>query len=93
MLNLISFLLGLCAWALGAAAIVKKGSCPLSFGSFTLCGGALALQFFEIRRRIALSDWSALMDTADALATAAAILLAVTVALNLIALWQSRRVR
>lgn len=89
MLNLISFLLGLCAWALGAAAIAKKGSCPLSFGSFTLCGVALMLQFFEIRRRVALCDWSALMDTADALAMAAAVLLTVTTALNLTALWRA----
>ena len=91
MLNLASLLLGLAGWVLALGAIAKKGSYAHSIGSLTLCGAALVVQFFEIRRRGEMGDWSALMDTVPALAMVAALLLAVTLVLNIIALWKHKK--
>lgn len=93
MLNLASLLMGLGAWGLGFTAIRKNGSYPLTLGSFTFCGVALAAQFFEINRRVALSDWTALMDTVPTLTKVVSVLLIVTAALNVIALWKGREAR
>lgn len=92
MLNLGSFAFGLCACALGLAALAKRGS-YLSLGSIFFCALALLLQLLEIRRRVALADWSALLDTVPAITTAAALLLAVTGLLNLIALGMEKKKR
>ena len=54
-------------------------------GGGAACGGALLLQLEEVRRRVVLRDWSALMDTTDAVVHAAVVLLAVTVLLDLLA--------
>lgn len=91
MLNLGSFAFGLCACALGLAALAKRGSYSLSLGSISGCALALLLQLLEIRRRVALADWSALLDTVPAITTAAALLLAVTGLLNLIALGMKKK--
>lgn len=93
MFNLGSFVLGLCACALGLAALAKRGSCRLSLGSLTCCALALLLQILEIRRRVALADWSALLDTIPAVTAAAALLLAVTVLLNFLALVMDNKKR
>lgn len=93
MLNLMSLLLGISAWALGLAALIRKGSRSLSQSSLTCCALALLIQLFEIRRRVDAADWAALMDTVPAVTTAASALLAVTVVLNAVALYQGRRGR
>lgn len=91
MLNLASFLLGASSWILALVAIEKKGSYSHSVGSFALCGSALAVQFFEIQRRVEGSDWAGLMDTVPTLVKTALFLLAVTVFLNVLALGKSRQ--
>ncbi len=89
-LNLSSLILGLTAWALGIAAC--RRSQPLcSFFSFTCCGLALVLQFFELRHRLALNDLSAVLDIYPAMATIAAVLLLGTVAVNALTLFRHRR--
>lgn len=93
MFNLGSFVLGLCACALGLGAVAKRGCCRLSMGSLTCCALALLLQILEIRRRVALADWSALLDTIPAVTAAAALLLAVTVLLNFLALVMDNKKR
>lgn len=90
MLNLLSLLLGLLAWAVGIAAIVQKGRPWGVFVSMGLCGAALAVQFFEIARLVAIEDFSALLDISDTLAKVAAFLLVTTMVLNLAALWRGK---
>lgn len=91
MLNLLSLLLGLSAWGLGLAALVRKESRGLSLCSCTCCALALLGQLLEIRRRVAAADWAALMDTLPALITAASVLLLVTIILNTLALITGKR--
>lgn len=93
MLNLLSLVLGLSAWGLGLAALVRRGSHCLSLCSCTCCALALLVQLFEIRRRVAAADLSALMDTVPALTTAASVLLAVTVFLNALTLLTEKKER
>lgn len=91
MYNLLSFALGLAAWGFGIAAIRKKG-CPWRMLlSQTACGGALMGQLLEVRRRVDLGDWSALLDTMGAVVFAAGVLLAVTAALNLAAVLRRKK--
>lgn len=93
MYNILSLTLGLAAWGLGIAAICKKG-CPWCvFFSLTACGTSLAGQLLEVRRRVVLSDWSALMDTMDAVVFAAGALLMVTAVLNLAAMLRGKHHR
>lgn len=90
MLNLLSLLLGLVSLGLGAAAIAKPGLRWLSLASLASCGVALFSQLLEVNRRVGLKDWSALLDTMDAVITAAIILLTVTTVLNLTALSRTK---
>lgn len=93
MFNIASLLFGLTAWALGVAAIVKKSVRPVCSGlSFSACGVSLLLQLYEVRRRVRLSDWSALLDTVDFLVEVAAILMCVTFLLNAAA-WVRQKLR
>lgn len=86
-LNLGSIILGLAAWAIPVSCIVKKSgsSLPSTF-SFTACIVSLLLQIAELRHRVQIEDWSALMDTVGAVMLSAAALAVVTVILNVIAL-------
>ena len=91
MFNTASLISGIVSWACGIAAVEKRG-CPWwIFASIASCCGAMLFQLMEVRRRVALSDWSALMDTIDAVVLAAAVLLVGTVALNLTALLRGRK--
>lgn len=93
MLNLLSLLLGLSAWALGLGALMRKGGCAGSRSSLICCALALLVQLFEIRRRVEAADWAALMDTVPALTTAASVLVIVTVLLNALALLKEKKER
>ena len=89
--NLLSLFLGLLALGFAIHSVYKK-LCPVcSFLSFGCCGGALLSQLLEIRRRVEISDWSALMDTMDAVIFAAAGLLVLTALLNGLALVRNRK--
>lgn len=85
-----SLILGLLAWIIPFIAIKrppKKDNwtafSPLSFGC---CGAALILQLFEIRHRVQIQDWSAILDTIGAIVWVSVILLAFTILLNIFAL-------
>lgn len=88
--NLLSLLLGLTSWGFGLGAILKPGVQWLSPASFLGCGVSLMFQLAEIRRRVGLQDWSALLDTMDAVLLAAGILLSFTFLLNLIAFLKAK---
>lgn len=80
--------LGLAAWGLGAAAFWRKGSRgPLySVGSFATCSASLFLELLYQAHLANTEDVSAFLDTADAVAMCAGVLVAVTLALNAAAL-------
>lgn len=85
-LNVLSLLLGLTSWILGAAALIRRrrNHCMTSFCA---CAVAVYLQLCHIRHLAAIRDWAAIEDTVGAVTFAAAVLLAGTVLLNL-ATWK-----
>ncbi len=80
MYNLISLLLGLLAWILGAAALRKNRW--QSFASLSACCLSLFFQLTEALVQVREGDWSTLLDTWDTVVAAAALLVGVTLALN-----------
>ena len=88
--NLLSLLLGLVSWGLGAAAVIRPGIRWTSAVSLLSCCVSLLLQLAEVHRLTELGDWSALMDTMDAVLAAAILLMVVTAVLNLIALFRAK---
>lgn len=88
--NLLSLLLGLVSWGLGAAAVIRPGIRWTSAVSLLSCCVSLLLQLAEVHRLTELGDWSALMDTMDAVLAAAILLMVVTAVLNLIALARAK---
>lgn len=88
--NLLSLLLGLVSWGLGAAAVIRPGIRWTSAVSLLSCCVSLLVQLAEVHRLTELGDWSALMDTMDAVLAAAILLMAVTAVLNLIALARAK---
>lgn len=93
-LNLGSILLGLISWALPLASITlrkKSGTASfLSTASFACCSFSLLFQLFEVRNRVNLEDWSALMDTINAVILAAVVLICITAVLNIFSLKYAR---
>lgn len=86
MYHLLSLLLGLAAIVFALHSI-RVRLCPVCCClSFSCCGGALLLQLLECRHLIGIGDWSALMDTTDAVLLAALSLLGITILLNILAL-------
>ena len=91
-LNIGSLTLGLIAWMIPAIVMCKqkKKDGTRKFrvigASFISCIMALLLQIFEIRHRVDIHDWTALLDTMDVLSGVAVILVMITVILNGIAL-------
>lgn len=86
--NLISIVLGITAWVLGSFSASAKDSGKshgLSVASFSACGISLVSQFLEIGRRAALYDYTAIEDTIRGVIIAAAVLVAVTIGLNVMA--------
>ena len=90
MYNILSLLLGLASLVFAAHSLRVRfcpACCCLSFAG---CGGALLFQLLEVRRLVGIHDWSALLDTMDAVALAAGTLLAAALLLNLLALLRGR---
>ncbi len=85
--NLGSLMLGLAAWGLPFAATVHKsrfGFCCL--GSFGCCILSLLFQLLEIKNRVNLEDWSALMDTIPTVVFVAVVMIVVMLICNIAAL-------
>lgn len=89
--SLTSLLLGLLAWGLGVAAIVKRGPAGLIFGSLTACAMSLMVQFLEIAAQAAEGDGAWFYDVTPTLAKVAALLTIVTITLNTAALWKASK--
>lgn len=89
-LNLGSLILGLISWVVPIMRIglkTKKNiTSHCSIISFSSCATSLLLQIFEIKNRVNLEDWTAIMDTIDTVALESVVLVAVTVILNIFAL-------
>jgi hypothetical protein len=96
MLNLGSLILGLSAWLLPVVNIIQHRKhnywswISLSLISLSACSFSLCFQIFEIYGRVLVEDWSALLDTMSTVAFVSAILLFVTVILNVITLIKYR---
>lgn len=81
--NLGSLILGFAAWIIPLACIlVKKTGVPAAMLSFGACTLSLLFQLAELQHRVHLSDWSALMDTVNAVVFAAVVMATVTFLLN-----------
>lgn len=87
-----SFVLGLAAWVIPLCAIGRKyrfGICCIS--SLSCCALSLLLELMEVKRRVGLNDWSALMDTIDAVVLAAVVMIVIMVISNMFALWRTQK--
>ncbi len=83
LLNLVSLLTGLAAWALPVVAMVKKTARSIfSEVSFALCALSLLLQIGYTQHLVTICDWSAIEDTHGAVLLAACVLFAGTAMLN-----------
>lgn len=90
--NLGSLLLGLAAWVLPFLAIRNRDRFPLCcLGSFGCCILSLLLQLFEVKNRVNLEDWSALMDTMHAVVLAAVVMIVVMLVSNVFTLLHTAR--
>lgn len=81
--------LGLAAWGLGLAALFpqrRESALLCGGGSFAACSASLSLELFYQAHLANIEDVSAFLDTADAVAMCAGVLLAGTLALNAAAL-------
>lgn len=89
-MNVGSLALGVTAWLLPLLALTwlrrSGGALLLAAGSLTACALSLCLVIFYLGYLTDCGDWSALMDTSRAFRLCAGVLLAGTLALNLLAL-------
>jgi len=87
--NLGSLVLGVVSWIIPMLAVSQyhKGHKQKNFSiySFTSCATALVFQLFEIRHRVNIEDFSAIMDTIGAISVVSVILVVITFALNITA--------
>lgn len=90
MLNLISLLCGILAWAVPIRALRGKTYLLPAIISLSLCATSIALQIFEIRSRVHVNDWSALMDTIDVLSFVVVVQLSVSILLNVLLYYKSK---
>ncbi|QDP39347.1 hypothetical protein [Radiobacillus deserti] len=96
LLNLFSLILGLIAWILPLVTLFRdkkqhdKNWVVLSISSVSACAISLSLQIFYSYHLVQIEDWSALMDTAGAVAFVSATLVIVTIILNAINLVMNR---
>ncbi len=92
LLNLGSLIFGIIAWILPVFNLMQYNKARhgrwaiLSAVSLSACAVSLCMQIFEVNHRVKIQDWSALMDTSHAMASAATVLLVVTMILNAITL-------
>ncbi len=92
MLNIGSLILGLAAWGLPFASLGKRDRFAFCcLGSFSCCILSLLFQLLEVKRRVGLEDWSALMDTMHAVILAAVVMVVVMMVCNLSALLRTAR--
>lgn len=92
MYNIGSLILGLLAWTVPLLAIGKKYRFALCcVGSLSCCVVSLLLRLLEVKRRVDFSDWSALMDTMDAVVLAAVVMIGGMFVMNFIALCGFRK--
>lgn len=84
-----ALVLGLLSWAIPMAAATERLGRHMGprfpIWSMACCGGALYSELLCVRTRCAVGDWPGVADTIGAVCTAAGVLLAVTVLLNLLA--------
>lgn len=89
LLNVGSIVLGLVAWTLPLASLMrfKKNNhsnwVVLSMLSFSACAISLFFQIIYNNHLVKIEDWSALMDTMDAVAFVSGVLLVITLLLNI----------
>ena len=89
MYNVVSIILGICAWLFAGFAIAASRTATAhknTLISFSLCVISIVFQLLEINRRVLLGDFSAIKDTIQAVIIASVVLVVVTVVLNIIAL-------
>ena len=92
LLNLGSLMLGLIAWILPVVNLVKQNKADhknwavFSVASVSACAISLCMQIFYNNHLVRIEDWSALMDTSNAVVFVSVILLLVTIVLNTITL-------
>ena len=96
LLNLGSLVLGLIAWILPVVNLMRykkhdhKNWVILSIMSISACAISLCFQIFYNNHLVKIEDWSALMDTTDAVVFVSSVLLIVTILLNAITLFVYR---
>ena len=83
-LNLASILLGLAAWALPAIALGRRRWPEFCMASLGCCALALLGQIYYQWHRVEIEDFSALMDTARAVAEVSKFLVMTTFAANVV---------
>ena len=89
--NLLSIGLGLVSWILPIVCLfIKKRREAFTCGSLLCVVFSLYFQLREVMRLTGKGDWSAIEDTINAVVFAAAILITVTLILNIIA-WCKKR--
>lgn len=88
LLNIGSFVLGLIAWILPIINLMRykkhdnRNWAVFSIVSISACAMSLYFQIFYSYHLIKIEDWTALMDTTDAVVFASKVLLVVTIILN-----------
>lgn len=98
-INLVSLILGLVAWLLPLICLMRginrlgKYHHMVSTLSMTTCASALFLQMIYTQHLVRIRDWSALMDITDAVVFASAVLIGITVILNIVLVYISHKVR
>lgn len=91
-LNLGSLVLGMAAWVLpliGVGFAKKTGNKKWIFpvASIGACAAALYMQILYQGHLVAIADWSAMMDTYEAVSFICSVLLFVTILLNVIVIF------
>ncbi|KZN99269.1 hypothetical protein [Pseudobacillus badius] len=84
LLNIGSLVFGLIAWILPAVHLQRhaKSWAAFSVMSISACAISLCFQIFNTYHLVKIGDWTALMDIMGGVAFSAAVLLIVTVVLN-----------
>lgn len=92
-LSLGSLVLGLTAWVLPVVNIMRYGKdkhrnwIVMSIFSMSSCAISLWFQIIYNHHLVEIEDWSALMDTTGALVKVSAVLVIVTITLNIISMF------